>query len=118
MTQRAQTKSVGNERESRVLHLQGARPQFYNALKICVHLRDLRFQLRFLGSMLQRLLRECLLPKHGSARHPGMPTRGDAPIHHVPKRRHIVGPAILIMEVIGVLPHIETDERASPVHER
>ena len=32
-----------------MMSLQGERHQFCNALEICVHLRDLRFQLRFLG---------------------------------------------------------------------
>src|SRR3954471_8847293 len=29
------------------------------------------------------------------------------PIHHVPPRRHVVGPAVLVLQVVRVLPHVD-----------
>ena len=33
------------------------------------------------------------------------------PIQHIPKRRHIVGPHVLVLEVVGVLPYVQADDR-------
>ncbi len=45
------------------------------------------------------------------------------PIHHVPKRFEVIGPTVLVFEVIGVFPYIATEYRRSetfghPLHER
>src|SRR5437660_1700680 len=40
------------------------------------------------------------------------------PVHYVPPRRDIVGSLVLVLEVIGVLPDIETEERGLAFHER
>src|SRR5918994_2335017 len=41
-----------------------------------------------------------------------------APVHYVPPRLQVVGPAVLVGEVIGVLPHIVAEEGAFAVHQR
>src|SRR5207245_7636537 len=38
------------------------------------------------------------------------------PVDHVPPRRHVIRPAVLVLEVVGVLPHIEAEHRNLAVH--
>src|SRR3989442_11631563 len=40
------------------------------------------------------------------------------PIHHVPPCGHVLSTTILILQVVGVLPHIETQDGHLDVHER
>ncbi len=37
--------------------------------------------------------------------------RDHIPVHHVPERGDVIGPAVLIVEVIGVFPDIEAEDR-------
>jgi hypothetical protein len=30
------------------------------------------------------------------------------PVHHVPPSRHIVSPAVLVLQIVGMLPYIKT----------
>src|SRR4051812_35820511 len=39
------------------------------------------------------------------------PLRDLSPIHHVPPRLHVVRAAVLVLEVVRVLPHVEPEER-------
>ncbi len=36
----------------------------------------------------------------------------DIPVHHIPKCGDVVGTAVLIVEVVGVFPDVETEDRA------
>ena len=46
-------------------------------------------------------------------------TRGHPiPLHHIPERRDVVRPAILVLQVIRVLPDIEAEQGRRPVHQR
>src|SRR5260221_11267836 len=40
------------------------------------------------------------------------------PADDVPEGRDVVGATVLVVEVIGVLPHVEADERHVTVHDR
>ncbi len=33
------------------------------------------------------------------------------PVHDVPERLHVVGAHVLVVEVVGVLPHVELQQR-------
>src|SRR4051794_14987108 len=41
-----------------------------------------------------------------------------APVHHVPPGRDIVRPPVLVLQIVGVLPDIEAEDRLLAVHER
>src|SRR6185436_4750008 len=41
-----------------------------------------------------------------------------SPIHHVPPRADVVGPAVLELQVVRVLPDVEAEERRLAFHER
>src|SRR5258708_10050406 len=41
-----------------------------------------------------------------------------APVHGVPPRLEIIGAAVLVVEIIGVLPDIVSEQRALAVHDR
>src|SRR5439155_24035447 len=61
---------------------------------------------------------------HGAARRLKLffcrfvPFRDFGPVHYVPPRRDVVQPPVLILEVVGVLPHVEPEHRDLPIHER
>src|ERR1041385_5839986 len=40
------------------------------------------------------------------------------PVHDVPPRTEIIRAAILILQIIGVLPHVDADHRELPFHHR
>ena len=40
------------------------------------------------------------------------------PIHHVPPRLDVIGPAVLVIEIIGVLPDVDAEDRRVAVHQR
>src|SRR5438132_14045973 len=40
------------------------------------------------------------------------------PVHHVPPCFDVIGPAVLVFEIIGVLPNIKGKNRPVAVHER
>src|SRR5829696_5258769 len=40
------------------------------------------------------------------------------PVDDVPPRLEVVRPAVLVFEIIGVLPHVVAEERALAVHQR
>src|SRR5688572_29123004 len=40
------------------------------------------------------------------------------PVHHVPPRPKIIGPAVLVFQVVGVLPHIDAEDRLLAFHQR
>src|SRR5215216_265776 len=40
------------------------------------------------------------------------------PVDHVPPGLEVVRPAVLVLEIIGVLPHVVAEERALAVHQR
>src|SRR5207244_13127824 len=40
------------------------------------------------------------------------------PVHHVPPGLNVICPAILIFQVVGVLPHIEAEDRPVAIHQR
>lgn len=43
---------------------------------------------------------------------------GDVPVDDVPKGGDVVGAAVLIVEIVCVLPDIQTDDGFIPIHER
>src|SRR5215470_15536322 len=53
---------------------------------------------------------------HPNARSVVLPHR--IPIYHVPPGFDVIGPAVLIFEIISVLPNIEAQDRRVPVHQR
>src|SRR4051812_5951776 len=62
-------------------------------------------------------------PGHGSnaerAGFCGGVALGDlAPVHHVPPRLEIIGTAVLVRQVIGMLPDVVAEQRAPAVHDR
>src|SRR5687768_18272780 len=40
------------------------------------------------------------------------------PVHDVPPGLDIVGPLVLVLQVVGVLPHVEAQQGRVPLHER
>src|SRR5215211_1073151 len=40
------------------------------------------------------------------------------PVHDVPPRLEVIGPAVLVLQVIRVLPHIDAKDRSIAVHQR
>src|ERR1700732_4503149 len=40
------------------------------------------------------------------------------PVHHVPPRGDVVGPAVLVFQVVGVLPDVDAEHRLLAFHER
>ena|GEM_PF-3981842 len=63
------------------------------------------------------------LPDEASAGHDGFTCRFVVlghlfPVDNVPESAHIVRATVLVFEVIGVLPHVEPEQRRVPVHER
>ena len=40
------------------------------------------------------------------------------PVHHIPKRGDVVGPAILVFQIVGVFPNVETQHRHVAMHDR
>src|SRR3954465_3677131 len=40
------------------------------------------------------------------------------PIDHVPPRRDVIRPLVLVLQVVGVLPHIESHDRLLTFHQR
>src|SRR6266478_508898 len=40
------------------------------------------------------------------------------PVHHVPPSFDVVGPAVLVIEIISVFPNIHSEDRRVSVHER
>src|SRR4051794_12712828 len=41
-----------------------------------------------------------------------------APVHRVPPRFEVIGTAVLVVEIIGVLPHVVAEQYALAVHDR
>src|SRR6478736_5919040 len=41
-----------------------------------------------------------------------------APVHHVPPRRDVIRPLVLVLQVVGVLPDVESEDRLLAFHER
>jgi len=39
------------------------------------------------------------------------------PVHHIPPRCDVVRSAILVVQIIGVLPHVETEHRSLSAHD-
>src|SRR6516164_6881305 len=48
----------------------------------------------------------------------GIAFRDLVPVHHVPPRLEVIGTPILIFQIVGVLPHVVSHQRALAVHER
>src|SRR5437899_259180 len=44
--------------------------------------------------------------------------RHSVPIDYVPPSLDVIGPAVLVIEIVSVLPNIETEDRRVPVHQR
>src|SRR3954469_1312991 len=44
--------------------------------------------------------------------------RYSGPVNRVPPRGEIVRPAILVLQVVGVFPHIHTEDDLLPFHDR
>ena len=40
------------------------------------------------------------------------------PVNHVEKRRDVIGPAILVIQVVGVFPNVEAEDWGAAFHER
>src|SRR5437764_9676198 len=40
------------------------------------------------------------------------------PVDHVPPRRDVLRPAVLVLEVVGMFPDVEAEDRRAPLHER
>src|SRR5688572_10287814 len=40
------------------------------------------------------------------------------PVDDVPPRREVVGTAVLVLQVVGVLPHVDAEDRLLPFHHR
>src|SRR5947209_18525216 len=40
------------------------------------------------------------------------------PVDHVPPRRDVLGPAVLVLEVVGMFPDVEAEDRRAPLHQR
>src|SRR4029077_18725305 len=40
------------------------------------------------------------------------------PVDHVPPRRDVIGAPVLVLELVGVLQHVESQHRHLAVHER
>jgi hypothetical protein len=43
---------------------------------------------------------------------------GSGPVDHVPPRADVIGTAVLILQVVGVLPNVETDDGVLAFHDR
>src|SRR5690606_12119292 len=43
---------------------------------------------------------------------------GLVPVDDVPPRRDVVRPAVLVLQVVGVLPHVDAEDGLEPPHER
>src|SRR4051812_4638078 len=41
-----------------------------------------------------------------------------SPIHHIPPGLDVIGPAILVIEIIGVFPDIDAEQRGIALHQR
>ena len=48
----------------------------------------------------------------------GEPPRNFIPIHHVPPRGDVVGSAILVLEVVRVLPYVQPEDGRFAFHQR
>src|SRR3954462_13019839 len=46
------------------------------------------------------------------------PRRDLAPVDHIPPGPDVIRPAVLILEVVGVLPDVESQDRLLAFHER
>src|SRR6266702_648597 len=44
--------------------------------------------------------------------------RHRVPVDHVPPGLDVIGPAVLVIEIVSVFPNIETEDRRVPVHQR
>src|ERR1700682_3847462 len=44
--------------------------------------------------------------------------RDRVPVHHVPPRFDVIGPPVLVIEIIGMLPNIHAKQRRVAVHKR
>src|SRR3954452_8787078 len=40
------------------------------------------------------------------------------PVDHVPDRGQVVGPAVLVLQVVGVLPHVDAEQRCLALEDR
>src|SRR6202012_386700 len=40
------------------------------------------------------------------------------PVHNAPPRADVIGSPVLILQIVGVLPHVETHHRDFPFHKR
>src|SRR5688500_13766615 len=40
------------------------------------------------------------------------------PIHHVPPRSDVIGTTVLVLQVVGVLPDVASENRVLPFHQR
>src|SRR5688572_11131791 len=47
-----------------------------------------------------------------------VPRRDLVPVHDVPPSRHVIRTPILILEVVGVLPDVDAQDRRLTLHER
>ena len=54
--------------------------------------------------------------REGALLRGGVARRNGRPIQHGPPGLHIVGAAVLILEIIGMLPHVVAEQRCSAVH--
>ena len=43
---------------------------------------------------------------------------GLGPVDHVPPSRDVVGAAVLVVQVVGVLPHVDAEDRVEALHRR
>src|SRR5207249_5524450 len=44
--------------------------------------------------------------------------RDRVPVHHVPPSLKVIGAAVLILEIIGMLPHVDAEDRRVAIHQR
>src|SRR5262249_4341432 len=70
--------------------------------------------------MSRRLLRRMSIHRSGGAlfvEPDAVAVCDGTPVHYLPPRRDVVGAAVLVAEVIGVLPDIQAEDRAAADHE-
>src|SRR6266853_3494302 len=44
--------------------------------------------------------------------------RDRVPIHHVPPSLEVIGTTVLVFEIVGVLPHVDAQDRRVAIHQR
>src|SRR5206468_1095967 len=44
--------------------------------------------------------------------------RDRVPIHHVPPSLEVIGTTVLVLEIVGMLPHVDAEDRRVAIHQR